>query len=129
MYLCIIHYACISTRLLSAIIYLIIARRPKGGVRMKKYEIMYILRADLDETARNEALAKVNSILTDNGAEIVSVDEKMGLRDLAYPIDDEVKGYYVILKVNAENVALKEFDRLVKINRNVLRHLILVDEQ
>ena len=88
-----------------------------------------ILRADLDETARNEALAKVNSILTDNGAEIVSVDEKMGLRDLAYPIDDEVKGYYVILKVNAENVALKEFDRLVKINRNVLRHLILVDEQ
>ncbi len=96
---------------------------------MKKYEIMYILRADLDETARNEALAKVNSILTDNGAEIVSVDEKMGLRDLAYPIDDEVKGYYVILKVNAENVALKEFDRLVKINRNVLRHLILVDEQ
>lgn len=108
---------------------MIIARRPKGGVRMKKYEIMYILRADLDETARNEALAKVNSILTDNGAEIVSVDEKMGLRDLAYPIDDEVKGYYVILKVNAENVALKEFDRLVKINRNVLRHLILVDEQ
>lgn len=96
---------------------------------MKKYEIMYILRADLDETARNEALAKVNSILTDNGAEIVSVDEKMGLRDLAYPIDDEVKGYYVVLKVNAENVALKEFDRLVKINRNVLRHLILVDEQ
>lgn len=96
---------------------------------MKKYEIMYILRADLDETARNEALAKVNAILTDNGAEIVSVDEKMGLRDLAYPIDDEVKGYYVILKVNAENVALKEFDRLVKINRNVLRHLILVDEQ
>lgn len=129
MYLCIIHYACMQTRLLSAIIYLIIARRPKGGVRMKKYEIMYILRADLDETARNEALAKVNSILTDNGAEIVSVDEKMGLRDLAYPIDDEVKGYYVILKVNAENVALKEFDRLVKINRNVLRHLILVDEQ
>lgn len=96
---------------------------------MKKYEIMYILRADLDETARNEALAKVNAILTDNGAEIVSVDEKMGLRDLAYPIDDEVKGYYVVLKVNAENVALKEFDRLVKINRNVLRHLILVDEQ
>ena len=108
---------------------MIIARRPKGGVRMKKYEIMYILRADLDETARNEALAKVNAILTDNGAEIVSVDEKMGLRDLAYPIDDEVKGYYVVLKVNAENVALKEFDRLVKINRNVLRHLILVDEQ
>lgn len=96
---------------------------------MKKYEIMYILRANLDEAARNEALAKVNAILTDNGAEILSVDEKMGLRDLAYPIDDELKGYYVVLKVSAENNALKEFDRLVKINRNVLRHLILVDEQ
>ncbi len=96
---------------------------------MKKYEIMYILRSNLDEAARNEALAKVNAILTDNGAEILSVDEKMGLRDLAYPIDDELKGYYVVLKVSAENNALKEFDRLVKINRNVLRHLILVDEQ
>lgn len=96
---------------------------------MKKYEIMYILRSNLDEAARNEALAKVNAILTDNGAEILSVDEKMGLRDLAYPIDDELKGYYVVLKVSAENKALNEFDRLVKINRNVLRHLILVDEQ
>ena len=96
---------------------------------MKNYEIMYILRADLDETARKEALDKVNAILTNNGATINSVDEKMGLRELAYPINDETKGYYVVLKVSAEAAALNEFDRLVKINRTVLRHLILVDEQ
>lgn len=96
---------------------------------MKNYEIMYILRADLDETARKEALDKVNAILTDNGAVINEVNEKMGLRELAYPINDETKGYYVVLKVSAEAKALNEFDRLVKINRTVLRHLILVDEQ
>ncbi len=96
---------------------------------MKNYEIMYILRADLDEAQRKEALDKVNAILTDNGAEIKSVDESLGLRDLAYPIKDEVKGYYVVLKVSADNKATSEFNRLVKINRNVLRHIILVDEQ
>ncbi len=96
---------------------------------MKDYEIMYILRADLDDTTRPEVIAKVNSILTDNGAEVKSVDESMGLRDLAYPINDEVKGYYVVLKVSADTKATNEFSRLVKINKNVLRHIILVDEE
>ena len=96
---------------------------------MKNYEIMYILRADLDETARKEALEAVNAILTNNGAKINSVDEKMGLRELAYPINDETKGYYVVLKVSADSKALNEFNRLVSINRTVLRHLVLVDEQ
>lgn len=94
---------------------------------MKNYEIMYILRADLDDAQRQDALTKVNAILTDNGAEIKSVDESMGLKDLAYPINDEVKGYYVVLKVSADTKATSEFNRLVKINRNVLRHIILVD--
>lgn len=96
---------------------------------MNKYEIMYILRADLDEAARKEAQETVHGILTANGATIDSVDEKMGLRDLAYPINDEVKGFYVVLKVTADEAALKEFARLVKINANVLRHLVVVDHK
>ena len=95
---------------------------------MKNYEIMYILRADLDEASRKEAIDALSAILTNNGAEVKNVDESMGLRDLAYPIKDEVKGYYVVLKVTADTKATSEFNRLVKINRNVLRHIILVDE-
>ncbi|MPM84159.1 30S ribosomal protein S6 [bioreactor metagenome] len=50
----------------------------------------------------------------------------MGLRELAYPIKDQVKGYYVVIKISADIQATNEFNRLVKINPNVLRHLIVV---
>lgn len=95
---------------------------------MRKYEIMYILKADLDEAARAEVMNKIATLLTSHGAEITKTDEKFGLRDLAYPIKDENKGYYVILKVNADQTALYEFNRKVKINPNVLRHLVTVDQ-
>ena len=96
---------------------------------MRKYEIMYILRADLDEAARAAEMEKVHKILTDNGAEITKVDESMGLRELAYPIKDETKGYYVVLKAEMGNETINEFNRLVHINANVLRHLIVVEHK
>ena len=96
---------------------------------MKKYELMYILKADLDEAARKEVMEKLAKILTDNGAEVSEPDETLGLRELAYPIKDETKGYYVVLKVNAEASATAEFARLVRFNPNVLRHLFVVDHE
>lgn len=96
---------------------------------MRNYEIMYILKADLDEAARKEVMDNIHGILLNNGAKINNVDEKLGLRELAYPINDLTKGYYVVLKVTAEEVALREFARLTKINANVLRHLVVVDHE
>ena len=92
---------------------------------MKKYEIMYIVKAGLEEEARVATSEKVNSAVTKNGGKVLDVKE-MGLRDLAYPIKDEIKGYYVVLTVEAEVETVNEFDRLTKLNNNVLRHLILV---
>lgn len=94
---------------------------------MRNYEIMYILKADLDEAGRKEVMDSIHGILLNKGATINDVDEKLGLRELAYPINDEVKGYYVVIKVNADEAALKEFARLTKINPNVLRHLVVVE--
>ena len=96
---------------------------------MRKYEIMYILRADLDEAARKEAMEKLASIITTNGGKIENTDESMGLRELAYPIKEQSKGYYVVLKVSMDNVAINEFNRLVRINPSVLRHLIVVEHK
>ncbi len=95
---------------------------------MRKYEIMYILKADLDEAARKAEMDKLAELLTSNGAKVEKTDESFGLRELAYPINDELKGYYVILKVSAEQAALSEFNRKVRHNANVLRHLVVVDE-
>ena len=96
---------------------------------MRKYEIMYILRADLDEAGRKASMDKLAGLLTKNGASIDKVDESMGLRELAYPINDETKGYYVILKVSAEQAALYEFNRKVRHDANVLRFFIVADQE
>ena len=96
---------------------------------MRKYEIMYILKADLDEAARKEVMDKLAKIITDNGGSVEKTDESMGLRDLAYPIKEQAKGYYVVLKVSMDNVAIYEFNRKVRHNGSVLRHLIVVDQK
>ena len=96
---------------------------------MRKYEIMYILRADLDEAGRKASMDKLADLLTKNGAKIDNVNESMGLREFAYPIDDETKGYYVILKVSAEQTALYEFNRKVRHDANVLRFFIVADQE
>ena len=95
---------------------------------MKKYEIMYIVKADLDEAARKEEIFKLHKILTDNGGKIVNVNE-WGERELAYSIKKQNKGYYVVIKVEAEQKALSEFKRLSSIDVNMLRSLITVDAE
>jgi len=94
---------------------------------MKKYEIMYILKADLEEAARKDEISKLHAILTEKGAEIRDVKE-WGLKDFAYPIEDLKRGYYVVIKVTADEAALLEFGRLARIDANVLRHLITIDK-
>ncbi len=95
---------------------------------MKKYEIMYILKAGLDDAARKAEVEKLHGIFTANGGKILDVNE-WGLRELAYPIKKEVKGYYVVVKIEADNVALNEFDRITRFDNNVLRSLVTVDHQ
>lgn len=92
---------------------------------MKKYEIMYILKANLDDAARNELIGKLNDILTSEGGAIENVNE-WGLKDLAYEINREKKGYYVVVDANVSSTAVvDEFGRRAKLNANVLRHLVI----
>ncbi|TCP20025.1 SSU ribosomal protein S6P [Scopulibacillus darangshiensis] len=95
---------------------------------MRKYEIMYILRPDLDEENEKAVKEKVSTILTDNGAEINDVKD-MGKRRLAYEINDFNNGSYTVLYVTSGNEAINEFDRLLKINDNVLRFMVIKDER
>ena len=92
---------------------------------MGKYEIMYILTATLDDEARKAEITKLQGILEANKVAVINTKE-WGLRDFAYPIEKQTKGYYVILTVNGGHEGLKEFDRLVKLNNSVVRHLITV---
>jgi small subunit ribosomal protein S6 len=92
---------------------------------MRKYEVMYIIAPNLEESAYKEIVERYNNVLTTNGAEIEKVNE-MGKRRLAYEINDFTEGFYVLLNVNAaaDSDALNEFNRLIKINDNVIRVLV-----
>ncbi|QDI91661.1 30S ribosomal protein S6 [Salicibibacter halophilus] len=94
---------------------------------MRNYEILYILRPTLDEDAVKSTIERLNQILSDNGAEVTDVDEK-GRRRLAYEIQDFREGYYVVLKVQATPDAVNEFDRRIKLTDEVIRTLVVRDD-
>lgn len=91
---------------------------------MRKYEIMYILNASLEEAARNELMNTLHAIITDDGGEIDKIDE-WGIKEFAYRIEDMTKGYYVIVTFHSGNEAVAELDRICRINQNVVRHMIV----
>lgn len=94
---------------------------------MKKYEIMYIVKADLDDAKRQEVIDGLHKIITDHNGTIEKVDE-WGVKEFAYEINHMTKGYYVVINVTAGNEAIAEFDRLVRINNNVVRHMTIKTE-
>ena len=95
---------------------------------MRKYEIMYIIRPNIDDEAKKALVERFNGVLTDNGAEITNVKE-WGKRRLAYEINDFRDGYYMILNVMSNSEAINEFDRLAKISEDIIRHIIIKEEE
>jgi small subunit ribosomal protein S6 len=96
--------------------------------RMRKYEIMYIIRPNIDDEAKKALVERFNNILTENGAEITNVKE-WGKRRLAYEIKKYRDGIYMIVNVVAEPKAVQEFDRLAKINDDIIRHIVVKEEE
>lgn len=91
---------------------------------MKKYEIMYIVNASLDDAARQSVMDGMHKIITDHSGSIDKVEE-WGVKEFAYEINHMNKGYYVLINVTANNEGIQEFDRLTRINSNIVRYLIL----
>lgn len=96
---------------------------------MKKYEIMFIVKPDLEEAKIKEVANSMKKNLENNGAKIV--DQKdMGQRELAYEIKNYKTGYYFLFVVEtSNNTATSEFDRLALINEDIIRHLIIKVEE
>lgn len=92
---------------------------------MKKYEIMYILKANLEDADRNQLIGKLHELLVLDGGTIETVDE-WGVKDLAYEINGDKKGYYVVVTISVDSVkGINEFERITKINPNVIRSLVI----
>ena len=91
---------------------------------MTKYEIMFIVKSTLEEDKIKSISDELQKLINKKPSKVIEFKE-MGRKKLAYPIKKEVSGYYYVMTVEADNDTIKEFDRKVSINENVLRHLII----
>ena len=91
---------------------------------MTKYEVMYIVRANLDEEGINNVIAELSDAFTSNNSQVLEC-KQFGLKDLAYEINHMRKGYYVLLNVMATAEACNEFTRRANINEDVMRHIVV----
>ncbi len=95
---------------------------------MKKYEIMYIIKPNLESEEVKLLIEKLSKVLLDLKAEIVEHKE-IGLKELAYEIDHFKRGFYVWQNVVANNEAVAEFNRVIRITEDVLRFIVVNDDK
>ena len=90
---------------------------------MVKYETMFLFSLKNGEEATTALVEKMKALVSANGT-LESVDE-WGKRKLAYAIDDETEGYYVLMNYECDPAFPAELDRIVKITDGVIRALII----
>ena len=90
---------------------------------MVKYETMFLFSLKNGEEATTALVEKMKNLVSANGT-LESVDE-WGKRKLAYEIEDETEGYYVLMNYECEPEFPAELERIVKITDGVLRALII----
>ena len=94
---------------------------------MRKYEVIFIVKP-LEEEATNAVIEKFSKLITDNGGTI-DKEDRWGTKRLAYEIKDCTDGYYCLLYVTCEPACVAEVDRVMKINDDLLKHMIVKSEE
>ena len=94
---------------------------------MKKYETVMVFSTAISEEETKALVEKFTNLIAKNGT-VESVDE-WGKRRLAYPINDENDGYYVLVNYSCEPDFPAELDRVFKITDGVLRSLIVAKDE
>ena len=91
---------------------------------MKQYEVMFIVRPDLEKETTTAIAEEMKKVLTDKGANILE-EKDMGQRELAYEMKKYKTGYYYFFKVESNDAsATQEFTRVATLNENIIRSLV-----
>ncbi|MEW6663314.1 MAG: 30S ribosomal protein S6 [Bacillota bacterium] len=90
---------------------------------MRTYELLYIIKPDLDAEQTTATVEKFAELVRNNGGEIAKLDQ-WGKRRLAYEVQDYREGFYVLMQFKAEPAAASEVERILKISDNTIKYLI-----
>ncbi len=89
-----------------------------------RYELMYIINPVLNAEQTKDITGRVDEYVRTNGGEIVETAE-MGSQRLAYPLQKKRNGFYVNVHFRAPGSLMAKLDRALRINEDVLRHLVV----
>jgi small subunit ribosomal protein S6 len=95
---------------------------------MRNYEIVFILRPDLTEEDVDKVIAQMESVVAGAGGKLEKV-ERMGRRRLAYRVQKQREGIYVLFRLQGSGDTVKEFERRLKVIDTVIKYLsVRIDE-
>lgn len=95
---------------------------------MRDYEVVYIFDSTLDRSVIDQKLERFNDLVAGNGSGEITAVEHWGKRQLAYPVAKQENGYYVVVQFRADPGLLPEFERVIRLDEGVLRHLVVLSE-
>jgi small subunit ribosomal protein S6 len=91
---------------------------------LREYEVLYIVRADLDDEKVQDAVKRVNTLIERSGGSVERTN-LWGKRKLAYEVKHQKEGSYVLQDFQFEPNRVPELEAALKITEEVLRHLIV----
>jgi small subunit ribosomal protein S6 len=95
----------------------------------RTYEIMFIVRPDVEEADLDKLIEGFSATITSGGGEVKSV-EKMGRRRLAYTVRKFNDGFYVLLNIAAEGKLITEIERRLRVSEPVIKFItVRMDEE
>jgi len=102
--------------------------KPEGFNRMPLYECVILARQEVSAPQVETLIDEMSNVLTQGGGNVAK-KEFWGLRNIAYRVKKNRKAHYVLLNLDAPSAAVKEMERQMSLNEDVLRYLtIRVDE-
>ena len=90
---------------------------------MTKYEMLYIIDADLSDEAKEALIGKFEDLVKSSGGVVENV-ERWGMKKLQYPINYKTEGFYVLMTFEAEKTLVVELKRVAGITDGIVRRLI-----
>jgi small subunit ribosomal protein S6 len=95
----------------------------------RTYEIMFIVRPDVEEAEIDKLIEGFSANVTNGGGEVKSV-EKMGRRRLAYTVRKFNDGFYILLNIAAEGSLITEIERRLRVSEQVIKFItVRMDEE
>ncbi len=103
------------------------AIKPKG-VKMRKYETIFISNSDLQEKKQKELFEKAQNVITQQGGVVINFDE-WGNKKLAYEIKKKSHGFYVCMAYGGDGKVVDELERIFRLDDNIMKFMTILKKE